>query len=121
MTTTYQLLQIPAANLHIALVLIQTLSKLLRIRLTAPRTPAILLGLVALRSYSVILWCLLSWSAGSATEEAADGMADRRAYCNTTVSFRLVQIPEFSFWARGTYAAVLAIWPKRPGPCDCCC
>lgn len=23
-------------------------------------------------------------------------MADRRAYCNTTISFRLVQIPEFS-------------------------
>jgi hypothetical protein len=117
---TYQLLQIPAADLHVALILIQALSELLRIRLTASRTPAVLLGLISLRRNSIILRCLLGGSSGTATEESADCVADRRAYCNTTKSFRQFPISESSYYRWSTYAAVLAICPKRPGPCDCC-
>jgi hypothetical protein len=66
---TYQLLQIPAADLHIALVLIQAFCKLLRISITASHTQAVLLALIILSSDSLLLF---GCSAGSTTEESAE-------------------------------------------------
>ena len=62
--TTYQLLQIPPANLHIALILIQALSELLRIHITTSRAPVVLLARrVTLSSDAVILRLFLGINA----------------------------------------------------------
>ena len=77
MQKTHQLLQVPATDLHVALVLIQTLSEGLRIILAASRTPgAALVVVVGLAAYSIIGLLLLGWLTRSATEHAPDGMTD---------------------------------------------
>ena len=65
----------PAAGLHIALVLVQTLGKGLRVRLTGTGAPCIVLGasLVDLASYSVV--GLFSWG-GRASKHSSNGVAD---------------------------------------------
>ena len=77
-SNTYQLLQVPIANLHITLVLIQALGELLRIRLTASRPPVILsISLVSLSGNTVILLrSRLCRSTATASEETTDGMTD---------------------------------------------
>jgi len=68
----FQLLQIPIADLHVALVVVHALCELLCIYLTASSTPIALLGLLSLCLHSSIVLSLLSWSTASAAEEAAD-------------------------------------------------
>jgi len=75
-------------------------------------------------------WC------GSTTEKATESMTDGGAYCDTTrrLSALLDDIkdlprdslekgvffPSLKMWRLSeTYAAVEAIWPKRPEPPDC--
>jgi hypothetical protein len=88
---TYQLLQIPTADLHIPLVLIQAFCKLLCIYLTASLSPSTVL-LVASGRNTIILLLLRSWLGGSTTKEATNCVADGRANCYTTVSSSLVRV-----------------------------
>jgi hypothetical protein len=81
---SYQLLQVPRASLHVALVLIQALCELLRVDLAAPRSPVALLSRTLRQGHLGLLG--LRWgSGGAATEETADGVADRGTDCYTTV------------------------------------
>jgi len=88
-----ELLHIPPTNCHISLILVHALREVLDIR----RTWALLCGTLRLRLAVVeatvhwlricvgrarLLGCLLR---GAATEEAADGVADRRADCYTAI------------------------------------
>jgi hypothetical protein len=84
---TYQLLQIPAADLHVSLVFIQALGELLRIHLTAPCTPVAVLGCISLSRNAIVLRLLLSWLRGPTTEETANCVAKARANCYTSVSW----------------------------------
>lgn len=113
-----QLLEVPRASLHVALVLIQALSELLSVDVAVPGLPVVLLwsGLGVVDSG---LWGSLG---GAATEETTDGMADGGADCDTAVSL-LVCGQRSSLPPRGmdwegwrTYAAVEAMLAKRPGP-----
>lgn len=84
---TYQLIKIPATNLHVASVLIQALGETFGIRFATPWTPVIVLITVlgGLGSHSVVrLLSLCSFRAGAATEESPNSMSDGRAYGNTT-------------------------------------
>lgn len=73
----YQLLQVPATDLHVALVFIQTLSEGLCIIFAASRTPGVaLVVVVGLAGHSSIGLLLLGWLTRSATEHAPDGMTD---------------------------------------------
>lgn len=75
----YQLVKIPAADLHIAPILIQTLGERLGIGFAASWTPAIGLvsSVVGLASHAIVRWLrLCSSRARSATEETADSVAD---------------------------------------------
>ena len=76
---TYQLFQIPPADLHVATVLIQTLGKVLGIKLAAPGTVSFLrISALLLGCHGVICGLLLYWlaAAAAAAEEAPDSMAD---------------------------------------------
>ncbi len=84
---TYQLIKVPATNLHVASILVQAFSEAFGIRFAASWAPAIVLipGLVGLAGHTVIrLLGLRSGRAGAATEKTPNGMADRRAYSNST-------------------------------------
>jgi hypothetical protein len=85
----YQLFQVPTADLHISLVLIQTLGELLRVHLAASWSPSIIL-LVASGRNAVVLLLLRSGLGGSATEESTDRVTDRRPDCNTATSSKSV-------------------------------
>ena len=86
---TYQLFQIPATDLHVALILVQTLRKLLRIHFTASRSPGVILLVTGL-SNTIILLLLCRGLRGSTTKEPPDGMPDRRTYGYTSVFSMLV-------------------------------
>lgn len=137
--TTYQLIKIPSADGQITLVLIHAAAEVAHVRSTsgvldrravrAALPQAVVHGL-GLRGRSSGL--RLGRGAGAAAEEAADGVADGGADCDTAVgkrkegslvwtgfkTFLVLLIGGFgSDGRRGhTYAAVEAIWPKRPGP-----
>lgn len=81
----FQLLQIPPADLHVALVIIHALGEVLRINITASRSPVALV-LVSLALNAVIRRSSLSSRSRSTTEKTTDGMADRRANSNTSGS-----------------------------------
>jgi len=68
--STYQLLQVPPADLHVPTVLIQALGKL---------------STIALRRNTVILDWLSSRSRGATAKETTNGMANRRTDCDTTI------------------------------------
>jgi len=75
---SFQLLQIPAADLHVTLILVQTLGELLSIPFTAPSTPVVALvggGRRRVGGRSVRLLRLSRGAAGAATEESTDGMS----------------------------------------------
>jgi len=76
----YQLFQIPSTDLHVPLVLVQALSELLGIDLTASLSPAVLRSLISLRSNSVLLRLLSCWS-GRSSEETGDCVANGRSDC----------------------------------------
>jgi len=84
---TYQLLQIPSADLHVSLVLVQALGEWSSITLTALWSPVVWLSTVSWSSHAVVLSWLRSSSRSrrSATEEAADCMSDRGANSYTTI------------------------------------
>lgn len=79
---TYQLVQVPVADLHVAAMLVQALCELLgdARAVVGGAPPALLL---ALRRDAVLLRWLGRRRAGAAAEEAADGVADRGADCDT--------------------------------------
>jgi hypothetical protein len=83
--STYQLLQVPPADLHVPTVLIQALGKLLCIYLAALCSPAVGLSTIALRRNTVILDWLSSRSRGATAKETTNGMANRRTDCDTTI------------------------------------
>jgi hypothetical protein len=88
-TLTYQLLQIPPTNLHIPLVLIQTLREHLRIILTASRS-IVIARVCVLSGLSDSVGSGLRFSgrrAGASAEEAADGVADGGAYGDTAIGW----------------------------------
>lgn len=134
---TYQLIHIPPANGHVALVIIHALSERPNIVLARRRLSPAAGGAVALVETVVHLlggggWgCLLrlSWGAGATAEETTEGMADGRADGDTAgcgIAVSLFSRPTFSSHMAGhlrymycTYAAVEAIWPKRPDPALC--
>lgn len=112
-----ELLKVPVADLHVATLLIHAPSEVLRrasavIRLVLV---VVVVGLVVLLLDGSSSGCLGRCRRATA-EHAANGMADGGAYCDTAgqrISFW------FERWERDeaeTYAAVLAIWPNRPGP-----
>jgi len=118
---THQLLQIPPADAHLvvtALVLIQAFCESLGIGFAVPPVGHILIRAAIL---SLAMDCRISSSlrrlARTTTEEAADCVPDGRADGYTTV----VGIDQLLGRGRGmhqpiAYAAVEAIWPKRPEP-----
>ena len=147
---THQLLQVPAADLHVAALLVHAAGELLG-RVLAVVAPAVVLLLALRRDGHLLLLLLLNGGrGGAAAEEAADGVADRGADRDTTVvepamsaTYILARMRPSSragppnmdsrgaSWIRDAYAAVVAIWAKRPGPCEaagagaagaaCCC
>lgn len=72
------MLEVPAADLHIALVLIQALGEGLCICFAATWAPgAALVGIViGLAGNSTVCLLLLRWGARSAPEHASNGVAD---------------------------------------------
>lgn len=72
----YQLFEVPSADLHVALILIQTLGKRLHISLAAPRSPLIVLVGVAVGLACDCVVRLLGRGAGAATKHSTDRMAD---------------------------------------------
>jgi len=114
----YQLLEVPATDLHVPLVLVQTLGELLRIDLTASRSPGIVLLVASLRN-TVVLLLLCRRLRRSASEEPTDSMADGGADCYTSVFSMLVR--DIQRARRRAYAAVDAICPNKPGPAEPCC
>ena len=86
---SYQLLQIPSADLHIPTILVQAVGQTLGSRLTALLRPAVvLIPLLGLRRDGVVV--LLAFghvtAAGvAAAEHAADGVPDGGADCYTTM------------------------------------
>jgi len=72
------LFEVPSTDLHVALILVQTLGERFGISLAASRAP------LAILSAAVV--SLLSWGAGTATKHPTNCMADRRADCYTAVS-----------------------------------
>jgi hypothetical protein len=114
---TYQLLKIPPANVHIPLVLIHALGKRLR------RRRAVVAPLVVLSAR--VLSSLRNRRLGGrrpAKERAdcvAEGVSDGGANCDTAgegVSPYSLASVDGQGRGRTAYAAVVAIWPKRPGP-----
>jgi hypothetical protein len=103
--TSLQLIQIPPADRHVALILVHAPREALDILRTWTRLLLLLLGSTSITSLRIVetvvhrlrigvlcrllvlvlcCWCL--WlSRGTATEPAADGVADRRPNCYTTV------------------------------------
>jgi hypothetical protein len=76
-SVTYQLLQVPTADLHVALVLIHALGELLSVHLAVPCTPAAaVLGILSLRRNGPSILRLLYGLAGTASEKATDRVAD---------------------------------------------
>ncbi len=111
---TYQLIQIPPADGHVAALLVHALGELLRCAL-AVVAPALLLSCLA-----VVLGrdAVVGRGGGrAAAEEAADGVADGGADGNTAIV--PLALAAEGKQRRDTYAAVLAICPNRPGPADC--
>ena len=117
-----ELVKVPATDGQVALVLVHAAAEVVDVGL------ADLGGLVAGRGVGAVvcrvggsLALLLNRSRRAATEEAANGVADGRADCDTTIVKLSVWGPEkFGQSLRDkTHAAVLAIWPKRPGPALC--
>lgn len=80
-----QLLQVPPADLHVAALLVHALGELLRGAGTvvAPRRVAGVLGTVGLQAV-VLRFGRQGLAAAAAAEEARDGVADGRAYRDTT-------------------------------------
>ena len=103
--TSLQLIQIPPADRHVALILVHAPREALDILRTRTRLLLLLLGSTSITSLRIVetvvhrlrigvlcrllvlvlcCWCL--WlSRGTATEPAADGVANRRPNCYTTV------------------------------------
>ena len=103
--TSLQLIQIPPADRHVALILVHAPREALDILRTRTRLLLLLLGSTSITSLRIVetvvhrlrigvlcrllvlvlcCWCL--WlSRGTATEPAADGMADRRPNCYTAI------------------------------------
>ncbi len=86
--TSFQLVQIPSANLHVSSVLVQALREAFGVGLTASSPPAVVLVSSVLSLLCYLIACLLSFHRGTArttTEEAADGVAYTGADCYTTI------------------------------------
>lgn len=114
-----ELLKVPVADLHVAVVLVEAL----REGLGGAGAVVVLRPRVLGRSSSLDLLGGRSRLGGAAAEEATDGVANGGADGDTTVVEDLVssvlrrQGVLCSAAEDGrTYAAVLAIWPKSPGP-----
>ena len=75
---SYQLLQVPATDLHVSLIFIHAFSELLRVDLTTSRAPGVILVAVAvgLVANGVVGRLLLGWLSRSATEHSSDGVAN---------------------------------------------
>ena len=74
--SNHQLIQIPATDLHVALILVQTLGESLRISLAASGAPRILrVVLVGLASHSIVRLLLLSWGSRR-SKHSSDSMAN---------------------------------------------
>lgn len=82
---THQLLEVPSADLHVALVLVQTLCERLGIILATSRAPLVILVAVVVGLACDCVVGLFGWGGGSATEHAADGVADGGTNCYTAV------------------------------------
>lgn len=80
-----ELLEVPATDLHVSRVVVHALSEVLR-RARAVVAPLALLTLTLLHLRVDLLRCgLCRRFGGAAAEEAADGVADGGAYCDTTI------------------------------------
>lgn len=86
---SYELFQIPATDLHIALVLVQALSERLGILLTVPCSPVttLICSVLGLARYGVVGRLRLGGGAGAGTssKEAANGVANGAPNCDTAV------------------------------------
>lgn len=124
-----QLIQVPPANAHIAVLFIHALPEALDVVLACGGRLLLGVGvLTVIVGSGCLLLLLLGRSLGGATaEEAADGVTDGGAYRDTTVRYGISECSRkvASYKERGgglkTYAAVLAIWPKSPDPWLPCC
>ena len=72
---TYQLLQVPSADLHVALVLIHALRELLSINFAAS-CPPVALRVLSLGCNGIVVLRLLNGLARTTPEEATDCVAD---------------------------------------------
>ncbi len=78
--------EVPSTDLHVALILVQTLGERFGISLAASRAPLAILSAAVVSLTSNCVVRLLSWGAGTATKHPTNCMADRRADCYTAVS-----------------------------------
>ena len=115
-----ELVKVVAADGHVATVLVHAALEVVDISLAD-------LGLVVVLGAGVVagvgvgrssLLRLGGLLARTAAEETADSVADRGTDGDTTgtLSAFVRSFPRSGLCVVQTYAAVLAIWPKRPGP-----
>jgi hypothetical protein len=90
---TYQLVQVPSTDGHVALVLIQALAEVLHVGRAGrvlPGRGAVALVEAAFHGLSLGSSSLLGFGGGArgaTAEEAADGVADGGTNCDTTIGF----------------------------------
>lgn len=86
-TETYQLLQIPTADLHVALVLVQALSERLGILFTTSRPPAVALisSVLSLTRHGVVGLLRLGRGTGTTSKETPYRVADGTTHCDAAV------------------------------------
>ena len=127
-----ELLEVPAADVHVALVLVHALGEGLGGAGAVIAPGAVVLGGGGGSRGDSLGAGVGNRGGATAGEEAADGVADGGADSYTTTvcerkhsvsagdenELYISGIARVERRERGTYAAVLAIWPKRPGPWD---
>lgn len=114
-----QLVEVPAADVQITLVGVHARPELRD--LVFAHAGRVVRGAVRGAGIAVgdgLLSGFLGWGRRAAGEPAADGVADGGADCDTAGKSMLACGCLGVWRGKLTYAAVLAIWPKRPGPCD---
>lgn len=113
-----ELVKVPTADSQRALVLIHASSEVGNVGLASPWA-LVVLGLSIGVVVSQRRLLLLGWSGGAAAaEEATDGVTDGGSDCDTAGGCQYVAM--VSEVEGRAYAAVLAIWPKRPEPPPLC-
>lgn len=114
-----ELVKVPAADGKVALVLVHAAPEVGDV--LCAHTRGLVLGVHGGLAVLVLGERLVdgrSGCAGAAAEPTADGVADGGTDCDTAVGRKMLAMGLYDAGLQSvaTYAAVLAIWPKRPLP-----